>query len=527
MKVSWLSAIVAATVLGLMAAPLAAQTSMGTAFTYQGQLKEAGAPVNGTADFEFSLWDAAGSGDPPTGGTQIGGTQSVDNLPVSGGLFTVELNAGGEFGATAFNGDARWLEIAVRSPAGSGTFTTLAPRQPITAAPYALKVPGLDGHSLDAADGNPLDALLVDTIGNVGIGTASPATTLDLFRPLGDPQVGIGLQVGGSWKAEIAQTSASTLTFRNGGQDRMVLSSTGKVGIGTTAPDQTLHVHKGSAGSASGNANAPLVVENSTHSYINILSPDASERGILFGDPTSNVDGGVLYNSSGAPDGMQFRTSGNVTRMVIDAGGNVGIGTVLPLFPLHAETSSTAGRAVYGLASTSSGTNYGVYGHTNSSGGYGVYSSGNAHIEGQLTWKPITSYHSISPAAFAPADEAYQYSRLGQKLTPNNSSSSAYYAPVSLPHGATVTKLTFHWNDTDGTFNASISLDRSAFTGFVSTMASAASSGSGGNGSTTDSTVSNAAVDNSQYDYLLGLLLPSTSTSLYGVVIEYTVDRPY
>ena len=45
--------------------------------------------------------------------------------------------------------------------------------------------------------------------------------------------------------------------------------------------------------------------------------------------------------------------------------------------------------------------------------------------------------------------------------------------------------------------------------------------------SVTDSTISNAAVNNSQYEYILGLQLPSASTSLYGVVIEYTLDRPY
>ena len=62
-------------------------------------------------------------------------------------------------------------------PAGGGGFTTLAPRQPVTAAPYALKVPGIDGHSLDAADGNPVDALFVDNSGNVGIGVSSFGTS--------------------------------------------------------------------------------------------------------------------------------------------------------------------------------------------------------------------------------------------------------------------------------------------------------------------------------------------------------------
>jgi hypothetical protein len=48
-----------------------------------------------------------------------------------------------DFGASAFNGDARFLEIRVRPGASGGAFTTLSPLQPITPAPYALALPGL------------------------------------------------------------------------------------------------------------------------------------------------------------------------------------------------------------------------------------------------------------------------------------------------------------------------------------------------------------------------------------------------
>ena len=104
---------------------------LGTAFTYQGQLKQGGVPVNDTADFEFSLWDS------PMLGTQVGMTQTVNDKDVVNGFFTVQL----DFGSLAFDGQARWMEIAVRSPAGSGMFTTLSPRQELT------------GHAL-----RPLDA---------------------------------------------------------------------------------------------------------------------------------------------------------------------------------------------------------------------------------------------------------------------------------------------------------------------------------------------------------------------------------
>jgi hypothetical protein len=106
---------------------------LGTGFTYQGYLTDGGSPVSGSCDFQFGLWD---SEDNATG--QIGGLQTVTEVTVSGGVFTVILNGSGEFGSAAFAGDARWLGIAVRCPAGSSVYTALTPRQVLTATPYAL-----------------------------------------------------------------------------------------------------------------------------------------------------------------------------------------------------------------------------------------------------------------------------------------------------------------------------------------------------------------------------------------------------
>lgn len=63
---------------------------------------------------------------------------NFNGFPVSNGLFAVTL----DFGASPFNGDARWLQIYVRTNGGlTAPYTPLSPRQALTPAPYALYAP--------------------------------------------------------------------------------------------------------------------------------------------------------------------------------------------------------------------------------------------------------------------------------------------------------------------------------------------------------------------------------------------------
>jgi len=102
---------------------------VGTTFTYQGELQQLGAPANGAFDFQFNLYDVSTDGDPITNAIQ------VDDSIVAVGVFTVEL----DFGSAAFDGNQLWLEIAVRDGLSDGDFSTLTPRQLITAAPFAVR----------------------------------------------------------------------------------------------------------------------------------------------------------------------------------------------------------------------------------------------------------------------------------------------------------------------------------------------------------------------------------------------------
>ena len=102
--------------------PVVAQQT--TAFTYQGQLQDDGANANGTYSMIFKLYSAL------TSGSQIG--SAITNSPtLANGLFSVNL----DFGAGAFDGNARWLDITVIH---DGTTQTLAPRGQVLPAPYSL-----------------------------------------------------------------------------------------------------------------------------------------------------------------------------------------------------------------------------------------------------------------------------------------------------------------------------------------------------------------------------------------------------
>lgn len=99
--------------------PASAQVAQSTAFTYQGQLRQAGVPVNGARNLAFALFDAA------SGGTQVGTTVEAAAWPIVDGLFTVDLSFSGQL-----TGQQRWLEVRVEGQ-------PMLPRQPITAAPVA------------------------------------------------------------------------------------------------------------------------------------------------------------------------------------------------------------------------------------------------------------------------------------------------------------------------------------------------------------------------------------------------------
>jgi len=114
----------------------------GTAFTYQGELKQGVDLAQGSFDFLFELYDVL------NGGIPVVPAEELENVSVKDGVFTVEL----DYGTEVFDGTQLWIEVSVREGDSNGSYTALGPRQKLTATPYALNT--INGAQTVAADRN-------------------------------------------------------------------------------------------------------------------------------------------------------------------------------------------------------------------------------------------------------------------------------------------------------------------------------------------------------------------------------------
>lgn len=334
-----------------------AQTPMTTAISFQGQLKSGGVAATGAHDLDFSLWRHETSTNVID---RIGVVICRDGITPVDGLFTVDLN----FGATPWNGDALWLEIRVRADATASNcstptpaYTTLTPRLPVTAAPYALySRTAAPGHRLNASDGSPTDAVFVDAAGNTGIGTTTPPSQLSISES-SDPTVTTFTQ--GLTNAGINIVTGYTPDNYTPGLFWSTSDNNAtrpKAGIYLRETTSGTQMHLGTSNSyGTGITNNALSIMPSGFVGIGTASPVArlhlADDSLWIG----GTDSGVLGTSAGT--GLRLLNTSTESQIFAydyaaglprplslqAAGGNVGIGTAAGTSTLTVQGSGTLG----------------------------------------------------------------------------------------------------------------------------------------------------------------------------------------
>ncbi|MCH8147119.1 MAG: hypothetical protein IH987_03885 [Planctomycetes bacterium] len=257
------------------------------------------------------------------------------------------------------------MEIAVRSPGGSGEFVTLEPRQQVTPTPHSISTRGLN----------------VDSAGNVGVGTSAPGAQFEVHGTTilgGSVQFGTGtmcyddpndrlgstgvmrihaeedleLYVGADWDTScgFVADGQRTLWLKEAGPQIIAF---GDIGINETNPLAKLHIQSGTRDFPS--------LSTSLHSSENDLLIEGNLPWLsLYGDDVGGVAAGLTFgevadttthkwsiysrttDNSGELNvtyGTNLSPTSNTKVMQFKPNGNIGIGTE-PSAKLHVLVNS-------------------------------------------------------------------------------------------------------------------------------------------------------------------------------------------
>jgi hypothetical protein len=151
-----------------------------------------------------------------------------------------------------------------------------------------------------------------------------------------------GALFGNSNQSVRLQTNATSLQMLTGGSSRMFIDSAGNVGIGTTSPDEKLHV----VGNVFLNANSAFKA-----SYNNTDNYHGSMRwaGLQLGNNGANrivagrtdTGGGFQFWTNNTNDAANYTvTPDGIMTMAMTETGNVGIGTTSPSAKLQIDKAN-------------------------------------------------------------------------------------------------------------------------------------------------------------------------------------------
>ena len=145
--------------------------------SFQGRLETStGTPIGSPTSMTFKLFNSAGTGHPPTGGTELySGTCTVS--PDTDGIFTAQIGGtcGGAIASTVFSENANvYLEVTV----GTGPGEELDPRQAIASVAYALNSETIQGFPLSSTISAIRNTVVpMNQWGEIIVGEQSPRLT--------------------------------------------------------------------------------------------------------------------------------------------------------------------------------------------------------------------------------------------------------------------------------------------------------------------------------------------------------------
>jgi hypothetical protein len=142
-----------------------------------------------------------------------------------------------------------------------------------------------------------------------------------------------------------------------------------------------------------------------------------------------------------------------------------------------------------------------------------------------------TGHFSCDGTTWEPLDSSMTFGHAGgvYRHRTSTAGNGNFRCNLALPHGSTVTEMTYVVHDSDAVGFVgcqTIRIDQTGTTGAFETLASGATTAAftGGASELVDSSITNAAIDNSRYSYF-AQCAPSTGTSatgIYGATVTYT-----
>jgi len=332
--------------------------AQGTAFTYQGRLNDGSNPASGIYDLRFAIYDAV------SGGARQGNLLTNSPAAVSNGLFTVAL----DFGAAAFTGADRWLEIGVRTNGSADAYVGLSPRQLLTAIPYAVRAANFSGPVSDSqlsANVARLDSNLVFsgavqftnpgsvfsgsfagqggalsnlnlTLNSEGAIRAQPFVLSSSLSTGLFPQTVVAADVNGDGRVDLISvnfSSGSLSVFTNGGGGGFVLSSSPFLGGN---PDGL------AAADVNGDGSVDLVAANGSANTLSVLTNNGNGGFVLASTPGTGSLPRSLAVADVNGDGRLDLIVGNSGAFFVSVLTNKGGGNFAPASPVATSSGPNA-----------------------------------------------------------------------------------------------------------------------------------------------------------------------------------------